>query len=408
MLEAVLPPSDRADATILEAPSRRKGKLPVIGSDFSSRSESQMPDLVQGAPSAVLEQGVFLDHHATTPLDGRVLEAMLPYYGAQFGNPHSIGYARAEMSRVAVEKARWQVAQLIGAEPEDIIFTAGATEACNLALRGLFEPREKAAKGRPVPRLLYSAIEHSCVRETAHALQAEGVKALELPVDADGLIDLDVVEDRLACGAIVTSVMAANNEVGTLQPLSDLAALCHLHGCFFHTDAAQAVGKVPLDVRATGIDLLSLSGHKLYGPQGIGALYCSAGARRRLRPVIFGGGQERGLRPGTLPLALCVGLGEACRIAAQEMAAEARRLGHLRDALLKRLRHAIPELTVNGTLDQRLPGNLNVSLPGVEADALVLALGDVAISTGSACASGALAPSHVLRCALVDLRENVL
>lgn len=353
-----------------------------------------------------MKHDVFLDNQATTPMDPRVLEVMLPYFGSSFGNPHSVGYARAEMARIAVEQARSEIAQLIGAEPEDVIFTSGATEACNLALRGVFRASGSGTKNRGRQTLLYSAIEHSCVRGTAEALRAEGVEALELPVVEDGVIILDAVEDALARGAVIASVMAANNEIGTLQPVSDLATLCRLHDCLFHTDAAQAVGKVPLNVRASNIDLLSLSGHKLYGPQGIGALYCSPQARKRLKPVIFGGGQERGLRPGTLPLALCVGLGEACRIAAREMEAEARRLSTLRDDLLDRLREAMPGLTVNGTLDQRLPGNLNVSLPGVDGDALVAALGDVAVSTGSACSSGALEPSHVLKALGVNAQRT--
>ncbi|CAO4172407.1 Cysteine desulfurase [Methylorubrum populi] len=333
---------------------------------------------------------IFLDHHATTPLDPRVLAAMMPYLSERFGNPHSVGYARAEAARAAVEHARASVASLIGAAPADVIFTSGATEACTIAIRGLLA---RPGKSRGL-RLAISAIEHACVRGTARAL--DGTTIIELPVDGDGIVDLEAAGQAVDDKTSLVSVMMANNEIGTIQPVAEIASLCRLHGSLFHTDAAQAVGKLPIDVAAMGIDLLSLSGHKLYGPQGIGALYCHPGVRGRLRPTAYGGGQEGGLRPGTLPLALCVGLGEACRIAAAEMEAEATRVAALRDRLLSGLRASVPGLAVNGCLDRRLPGNLNLSLPGLDGDALVHALGDVAVSTGSACASGALEPSHVL------------
>jgi len=347
---------------------------------------------VEKQVSFLREDDIFLDHQATTPLDPRVLAAMLPYFGGRFGNPHSIGYARAEAARMAVEDARASVAALIGSPPGDVFFTSGATESCNIAIRGLFPQPGKHHAGR----LIHSVIEHACVLGPARALADNGVEVVEVPVGEDGIVDLEAAEGAMRRGAGLVSVMMANNEIGTIQPVEEIASLCRLNGVPFHTDAAQAVGKLPVDVKALGVDLLSLSGHKLYGPQGIGALYCRPDLRRRLRSTAYGGGQEGGLRPGTLPLALCVGLGEACRIAAMELEAEAVRMARLRDRLLARLRVDMPDLEVNGCLDRRLPGNLNISLPGVDADALVLALGDVAVSTGSACASGALEPSHVL------------
>lgn len=331
---------------------------------------------------------IYLDHQATTPVDPRVLAKMLPFFGERFGNPHSVVYGRAEAARAAVSEARSQVAALLGARPEEIIFTSGATEATNVAMRGL-------ATGKP-GHLVVSAIEHACVRETADVLRAAGWALTTVPVDSDGLVDPDTVAEALRDDTAVVAVMLANNEVGTIQPVAGIGAACCMGGVPFYVDAAQAVGKVPVDVDEMAIDVMSVSSHKLYGPQGVGALFCRASVRDRLQPIQSGGGQERGLRPGTLPLALVVGFGEACRIAAAEMTAEAERLTRLRDRLLARLREKAPSFVVNGSLARRLPGNLNVSFAGIEGDALVGAVRGVALSTGSACSSGAIEPSHVL------------
>lgn len=349
-----------------------------------------LPDQTTGAAelSSKSSGEIYLDYQATTPVDARVLAKMLPFFGESFGNPHSIAYRRAEAARVAVAEARLQVAALIGATPEEIVFTSGATEATNIAIRGL-------ALGKP-GHLVVSAIEHACVRETAHALRAAGWALTTVPVDRDGFVEPDTVAAALRDDTAVVSVMMANNEIGTLQPVAEIGAACRMGEVPFHVDAAQAVGKVPVDVTEMAVGFMSISSHKLYGPQGIGALFCSASLRERLRPIQSGGGQERGLRPGTLPLPLVVGFGEACRIAAEEMTAEAERLTRLRSRLLARLREKGPPFVVNGSLERRLPGNLNVSFHGVEGDALVGAVRGVALSTGSACSSGAIEPSHVL------------
>lgn len=347
----------------------------------------------EGAPGEI-----YLDHQATTPVDPRVLKVMLPYFGARFGNPHSTTYARAEAARAAVSEARRHVAALVGAAPDDIVFTSGATEATNVALRGL--------TAGPPAHLVVSAIEHACVRETALALGEAGWELTTVPVDGEGLVDPDAVADALRDDTAFVSVMAANNEVGTLQPIAEIGSACRLAGTPFHVDAAQAVGKVAVDVGSMGIDLMSVSSHKLYGPQGIGALYRRSSLASRLRPTLTGGGQEGGLRPGTLPLPLVVGFGEACRVAAEDMVAEATMLAGLRDRMLARLREIAPPFVVNGSLERRLPGNLNVSFPGLDGDALVGAVRGVALSTGSACSSGAVEPSHVLLA--MDLDRDVV
>lgn len=331
---------------------------------------------------------IYLDHQATTPVDPQVLQLMLPYFGERFGNAHAATYARAEAARAAVMEARRQVAALVGAAPSQIVFTSGATEATNIALRGLAR--------RKVGHAVVSAIEHACVRETAQALEAAGWELTTVPVDADGRVDPDLVAEALRDDTSFVSVMLVNNEIGTIQPVEEIASACRFRGIPFHVDAAQAVGKLPVDVDSMGIDLMSVSAHKLYGPQGIGALYCRSAFRERLEPILSGGGQEDGLRPGTLPLPLCVGFGEACRLAASHMDEEAIRLTELRMRMIAGLRDLAPAFVVNGSLDHRLPGNLNISFPGLDGDAVVGAVVGVAISTGSACSSGAIEPSHVL------------
>jgi cysteine desulfurase len=291
-----------------------------------------------------------------------------------------------------VETARGQVAALIGAQANEIIFTSGATEANNLALLGAL--RFRRAQGRD--HLVTAATEHKCVLESARALEGEGASVTILPVRPDGLIEVDRLADAITERTALVSIMAVNNEIGVIQPLAEIGALAHAKGAWFHSDAAQAAGKIPLDVEAMRIDLMSLSGHKLYGPKGIGALYVRRRPRVRLTPLFHGGGQERGLRSGTLPTPLCVGFGAAATIAADEMAAEAARLAGLGRRLLAGLREALPDTRLHGSAERRIPGNLNVGFPGIDADALLAALPELSLSTGSACSSAAIEPSYVI------------
>ena len=338
---------------------------------------------------------IYLDNQATTPCDPRVVTAMLPYFSEAFGNPHSAEHALGREAEAAVERARAEVAALIGASPREIIFTSGATESNNLAIKGA--ARFAARMGSPKRRVITVATEHKCVLEATRDLAEEGFEPVFLPVAPDGRLDPAALGAALATPTLLVSVMAANNETGVLHDIATLATLARDCGALFHTDAAQAAGKIPLDVAAQGIDLLSISGHKLYGPKGIGALYVRHRPRVRLAPLISGGGQERGLRSGTLPAPLIVGFGEACRIARAEMAAETARLAALRDRLLARLRAAIPGIALNGSRDHRLAGNLNLAFPGARAETLLAALPDLCLSTGSACSSAAIEPSYVLR-----------
>ena len=343
---------------------------------------------------------VYLDYQATTPTDRRVVEAMLPYFTDKFGNPHSNIHALGRQAEAAVDEARAKVADLIGAEAREIVFTSGATESNNLALKGVAE-FHRARRNHVVTCLT----EHKCVLEAARHLEGQGIDVTYLPVGGDGLIDLAGLSDALGDNTALVSIMAVNNEIGVIQPLAEIGALCRARGVYFHTDAAQAVGKIPLDVDAMSIDLLSISGHKLYGPKGIGVLYVRRRPRVRLVAQIDGGGQERGMRSGTLAPPLCVGLGEACAIAGREMEAEAERLGMLRDRLLEGLRERIAEVTVNGDLERRVPGNLNVAFDHVDGSALLTGLEDLAVSTGSACTSASIEPSYVLRALGIDDRR---
>ena len=335
---------------------------------------------------------VYLDNQATTPCDPRVVAVMLPFFTERFGNPHSAEHALGQDAEAAVEHARAQLAALIEADPREIIFTSGATEANNIAIKGA--ARHAASQGSERRRVVTVATEHPCVLETVADLAAEGFEPVILPVQPDGRLDPALLADALAVPTLLVSVMAANNETGVLQDIPALAAMARARGALFHTDAAQALGKVPFD--AAHIDLASFSSHKIYGPKGAGALYVRRRPRVRLTPLFSGGGQERGLRPGTLAPALLAGFGEACRLAADEMTEEALRLRALRDRLLAGLRAALPGLLVNGSTDHRLPGNLNITLPHASALAVMQANPDLCVSTGSACSSAELAPSTVL------------
>jgi cysteine desulfurase len=340
---------------------------------------------------------VYLDNQSTTPLDPRVLEAMLPYFTEHFGNPHSESHAYGRTAAAAIEEARREVAALIGADPREITFTSGATEANNLALKGAAHFARAYAQGAPRDHIVTLATEHKCVLESCRRLEREGFRLTILPVEADGLVSPAALAAALTPQTLIVSVMAAHNEIGVIQPLAEIGALCHERGVLFHTDAAQAFGKIPLDVAAMRIDLMSISGHKIYGPKGVGALYVRRRPRVRLMPLFDGGGQERGLRSGTLPAPLCVGLGRAAVLAGAAMEQEAVRLRRLRDRLWHSLARRIPGLTLNGNAEQRLPGSLNLTFPGWPAHELIAACPSLALSTGSACTSAAVEPSYVLR-----------
>lgn len=339
-----------------------------------------------------MKRPVYLDYQASTPLDPRVFEAMRPLLEDGFGNPHS-EHAHGWEAAQAIEQAASEIAALIGAAPGEIVFTSGATEANNLALQGM----ARSARRRG-DHIVVSAIEHKCVLATASWLERQGFRIDVILVRPDGLIDLDALTSALSGDTALVSVMLANNEIGVIQPIAKIGALCRERGIPFHTDAAQAVGKIPIDVHAQHIDMLSLSGHKMYGPKGIGALYVSRPLAPVLEPLIIGGAQQGGLRAGTVPSFLCAGLGAACRIATQEMERDRAHCLALRAAVLETLNARIPDIAVNGDIERRLPGNLNIRFPGVAADSLLTALhGQVSASTGSACNAGLIEPSYVLR-----------
>jgi cysteine desulfurase len=335
---------------------------------------------------------VYLDYQATTPMDKRVLDAMMPYFMEKYGNPHSRNHEHGWEAEEAVETARKQIAGLIGADEREIVFTSGATESNNLAIAGVaqFYKDQK-------DHIVTLVTEHKCVLDTCRHLEQQGYKVAYLPVKPDGLVDLAQLEAAITDRTAIVSVMAANNEIGVLQPLAEIGAICRRKGAFFHTDCAQAFGKIPLDVEAMKIDLMSISGHKIYGPKGIGALFVRRRPRVRVQALIHGGGQERGMRSGTLPTPLCVGLGKAAEIAKAEMAAENERLTRLRDRFLKIVNDKLPEVFLNGDLKNRLPGNLNLSFAYVEGEGLMMGIKDLSVSSGSACTSASLEPSYVLR-----------
>jgi cysteine desulfurase len=347
-----------------------------------------------GAPTAI-----YLDHQATTPVDPRVLDAMLPWFSETFGNAHSTQHAWGQQAADATEAARERVAALIGAQAREIVFTSGATESNNLAIKGAVRFALRHGRGRHIVTV---ATEHKCVLEACAALAEEGARVSVVGVGPDGLVDVPALADAIDDDTVLVSVMAVNNEIGVVQPLAEIGALCRARGVLFHTDAAQAAGKIALDVEAMQVDLLSISGHKLYAPKGVGALYVRRRPRARLLAEISGGGQERGLRSGTLAVPLVVALGEACAIAHAETDREGARLLVLRTDLLERLRAAQPDLFLNGHGELRVPGNLNVGFPGIDAEALMADMPEVAVSTGSACTSALVEPSYVLRALGLD------
>ncbi|HEY2132341.1 MAG TPA: aminotransferase class V-fold PLP-dependent enzyme [Acetobacteraceae bacterium] len=339
---------------------------------------------------------IYLDNQATTACDPRVVQAMLPWFTESFGNPHSAEHVMGRQAEDAVEAARAYVAALIGAQPREVVFTSGATESNNIAIKGAARHAVRHGDGTR-RRIVTVATEHKCVLESVSDLAQEGFEPVVLPVRPDGTLDADTLHAALAVPTLLVSVMAVNNETGLIQDIAAFAGIARQAGALFHCDAAQAVGKIPLDLAGMGIDLLSVSGHKTYGPKGVGALYVRRRPRVRLEPLFSGGGQERGLRAGTLPAPLIIGLGEACRIALAEMQDDAVRIALLRDRLLTALQAGIPGLVVNGSLQARIPGNLNLTFPGASAAALMQATPELCVSTGSACSSAEIEPSYVLR-----------
>ncbi|AKM42608.1 cysteine desulfurase [Burkholderia contaminans] len=334
---------------------------------------------------------IYMDYSATTPVDPRVVDKMVPFLHEQFGNPASRSHSYGWEAEQAVEEARAHVAALLGADPREIVWTSGATEGNNLAIKGAAHFYQ--GKGK---HLVTVKTEHKAVLDTCRELERQGFDVTYLDVREDGLLDLDTVQQALRADTILVSVMLANNETGVIQPVAEIGALCRARGIVFHCDAVQAAGKIPVDVNALNVDLLTLTAHKVYGPKGIGALYVRRKPRVRIEAQMHGGGHERGMRSGTLPTHQIVGMGEAFRLAKEEMAEESRRVGALRDRLLAGL-STLDEVYVNGDLARRIPHNLNVSFNFVEGESLIMGIKGVAVSSGSACTSASLEPSYVLR-----------
>ncbi|MFZ0955348.1 MAG: IscS subfamily cysteine desulfurase [Candidatus Sulfotelmatobacter sp.] len=353
---------------------------------------AQNQHLPHSAPPGVTLP-IYMDNHATTAMDLRVLEEMLPYFVEKFGNAasrnHSFGWAAED----AVETARERIAKLIGATPKEIVFTSGATESDNLAIKGAVEMYREEGD-----HIITAVTEHKAVLDTCKHLEKDGYRVTYLPVQKDGLIDLDDLKRALDGKTILVTIMSANNEIGVLQPIEEIGKLCHERGVIFHTDAAQSVGKMPIHVDKQNIDLMSIAGHKLYGPKGVGALYVrNKNPRLRLSALFDGGGHERGMRSGTLNVPGIVGLGKACAIAQEEMLKESCHLAGRRNRLRDRILGRLDDVTINGSMEHRLPGNLNLSFAHVDGEALLMALNDIAVSSGSACTTAAIEPSHVLR-----------
>jgi cysteine desulfurase len=354
-------------------------------------------DMIVAQSKTPLPEGVhlplYMDNHATTAMDPRVLEAMMPYFSGKFGNAASRNHAFGWEAEAAVETAREQIAKLIGATAKEIIFTSGATESNNLAIKGVAEMYRERGN-----HIITQVTEHKAVLDTCKRLEKLGYEITYLPVQADGLISLDDLKAAFTDKTILVSIMFANNEIGVIQPVAEIGKLCHEKGVIFHTDAVQAVGKIPVNVQAMNIDLLSLSGHKIYGPKGAGGLYVRRrNPRVQLTEQINGGGHERGMRSGTLNVPGIVGLGKACEIAGEEMEVESKRLTELRDYMKAKFENALDYVHVNGNMEHHLPGNLNMSFVYVEGESLLMGINDIAVSSGSACTSATLEPSYVLK-----------
>ncbi|XP_068421527.1 cysteine desulfurase [Eschrichtius robustus] len=355
--------------------------------------QSAVPSDAATAPEAEsVLRPLYMDVQATTPLDPRVLDAMLPYLVNYYGNPHSRTHAYGWESEAAMERARQQVASLIGADPREIIFTSGATESNNIAIKGVtrfYRSRKK--------HLITTQTEHKCVLDSCRSLEAEGFQVTYLPVKKSGIIDLKELEAAIQPDTSLVSVMTVNNEIGVKQPIAEIGHICSSRKVYFHTDAAQAVGKIPLDVNDMKIDLMSISGHKIYGPKGVGAIYIRRRPRVRVEALQSGGGQERGMRSGTVPTPLVVGLGAACEVAQQEMEYDHKRISKLAERLTRKIMKSLPDVVMNGDPEHHYPGCINLSFAYVEGESLLMALKDVALSSGSACTSASLEPSYVLR-----------
>ncbi|TVY33625.1 Cysteine desulfurase, mitochondrial [Lachnellula occidentalis] len=375
------------------------GKLPektiMPGTDVNADAMmSPMAGVLKQA--TVMDEGerpIYLDMQATTPLDPRVLDAMLPYYSGLYGNPHSRTHAYGWETDKGIEEAREHIANLIGADPKEIIFTSGATESNNMSVKGV---ARFFGRGGKKNHIITTQTEHKCVLDSCRHLQDEGFEVTYLPVLSTGLVDMAQLEAAIRPETCLVSIMSVNNEIGVIQPLEEIGKLCRSKKVFFHTDGAQAVGKIPMDVNKMQIDLMSISSHKIYGPKGMGACYIRRRPRVRIDPIISGGGQERGLRSGTLAPALVVGFGEACRIAKEEMDYDSKRIKMLSDRLLSGLL-SLEHTTQNGDANHFYPGCVNVSFAYVEGESLLMALKDIALSSGSACTSASLEPSYVLR-----------
>ena len=336
---------------------------------------------------------IYMDYHATTPIDPRVFEAMKPYFTEVFGNAASRNHSFGWQAEEAVEKSRKQIAELIGANTKEVVFTSGATESNNLALKGVAEMY--AEKGN---HIITAATEHKAILDTCKRLEKSGVRVTYLPVQANGLIDLEMLKEAITDKTILISIMYANNEIGVIQPMAEIGKIAKAKGVLVHSDATQAVGKVPVNVLKDNIDLMSLSGHKIYGPKGVGALYVRRkNPRVQITAQMDGGGHERGMRSGTLNVPGIVGLGEACGICNAEMPAESKRMAFLRDKLRGKLEAELDEVYINGTMEHRLPNNLNISFAYVEGESLLMGINDIAVSSGSACTSATLEPSYVLK-----------
>jgi cysteine desulfurase len=340
----------------------------------------------------MLKLPIYLDYQSTTPVDPQVVAEMLPYFTEKFGNPHSRSHQYGWHAEEAIEIAREKIAAVIGAQAKEIIFTSGATESNNLAIKGVAR-FNKSQKNH----IITLPTEHKCVLDSCRYLQQDGFMVTYLKVSSTGLIDLNELEDSITDKTCLVSVMAVNNEIGTIQPLAEIGAICRKKGVYFHCDAAQAFGKIPLDVNAMNIDLLSISGHKIYAPKGIGALYVRKKPRVRLEAMINGGGQERGMRSGTLPTPLIVALGKASEIALNSMQEEAERINYLSQRFHRTITDALKDVYLNGDLVHRYFGNLNLSFAYVEGESMIMAIKELAVSSGSACTSASLEPSYVLR-----------
>ncbi|EQB60279.1 cysteine mitochondrial-like protein [Vairimorpha apis BRL 01] len=346
------------------------------------------------SPNLTTPKRIYLDAQATKPLDPRVLDSMLPYYTSIFGNPHSRTHSYGWNAEKGVENARKQVADLIKADPKEIIFTSGATESGNMALKGVANFLK--SENKPV-HIITTQIEHKCILDTCRRLEEEGVKVTYLPVNSNGIIDLDLLKKSITKETALVSIMSVNSEMGSIQPLKEIGKICKDNNILFHTDAAQAIGNIDINVNDMNIDLLSISGHKIYGPKGVGALYIRRRPRVRILPLINGGGQERGLRSGTTPPPLVVGLGKAAEICSSEMRKDFEYIKRLSDRLKNKIFKNIENVKFNGDEKNTFPGCVNISFPYVEGEGLMMILKDIAISSGSACTSSSLEPSYVLR-----------